>query len=44
MHNTPSQRVLVKTGFTRIGLAPHYLEIAGRRQDHVMFQVTVEDR
>lgn len=38
VHNGPSQRVLEKNGFTRYGLAPQYLKIAGRWQDHVMFQ------
>ncbi len=37
-HNTASQRVLEKNGFTRFGLAPGYLLIAGRWQDHVLFQ------
>ncbi len=38
-HNTASQRVLERTGFVRYGLAPQYLHIAGRWQDHVMFQL-----
>ena len=38
VHNAGSQRVLEKNGFTRYGLAPQYLNIAGRWQDHVMFQ------
>jgi ribosomal-protein-alanine N-acetyltransferase len=36
--NVASQRVLARTGFERIGLAPAYLKIAGRWQDHVLFQ------
>lgn len=36
--NVRSQRVLAKNGFERIGLAPGYLHIAGRWQDHVLFQ------
>ncbi len=36
--NRPSQRVLERNGFTRIGVAPRYLRIAGRWQDHVLFQ------
>jgi ribosomal-protein-alanine N-acetyltransferase len=38
LHNERSQRVLIKNGFTRIGVAPEYLRIAGRWQDHVLFQ------
>ena len=41
--NIASQRVLEKTRFTRIGLAPRYLHIAGVWRDHVLFQRTVED-
>ncbi|OFI38578.1 alanine acetyltransferase [Arthrobacter sp. SW1] len=39
LHNASSQRVLTRNGFERYGLAPKYLKIAGRWQDHVMFQV-----
>jgi ribosomal-protein-alanine N-acetyltransferase len=39
VHNTASQAVLARAGFERIGLAPRYLQIAGRWQDHVLFQV-----
>lgn len=38
VHNTASQRVLAKNGFSRFGLAPKYLKIAGQWQDHLMFQ------
>jgi len=41
--NVGSQRVLEKNGFTRIGLAPRYLRIAGAWRDHVLFQLTIED-
>lgn len=37
-HNAASQAVLARTGFTRIGYAPKYLRIAGRWQDHVLYQ------
>ncbi|BBH64443.1 ribosomal-protein-alanine N-acetyltransferase [Actinoplanes sp. OR16] len=37
-HNVRSQRVLERNGFTRFGLAPRYLRIAGRWQDHYLFQ------
>ena len=38
-HNAASQKVLARNGFTRIGMAPEYLHIAGRWQDHVIYQV-----
>jgi [ribosomal protein S5]-alanine N-acetyltransferase len=39
VHNAASQRVLERNGFVRFGLAPQYLRIAGRWQDHVLFQL-----
>jgi [ribosomal protein S5]-alanine N-acetyltransferase len=39
LHNVRSQRVLERVGFTRFGMAPEYLKIAGRWQDHVLFQL-----
>jgi ribosomal-protein-alanine N-acetyltransferase len=36
--NRPSQRVLERNGFVRIGLAPAYLKIAGRWQDCILYQ------
>ncbi|MER7890466.1 GNAT family N-acetyltransferase [Micromonospora sp. NPDC094482] len=39
LHNVRSQRVLERNGFVRFGMAPEYLHIAGRWQDHVMYQV-----
>lgn len=36
--NIRSQRVLERNGFARFGLAPQYLKIAGRWQDHAMYQ------
>lgn len=38
-HNFASQRVLERNGFLRFGMAPAYLKIAGRWQDHVAFQL-----
>lgn len=38
--NEASQRVLLKNGFVQYGRAPEYLEIAGRWQEHLLFQVT----
>lgn len=43
LHNAASQRVLERTGFERIGMAPRYLQIAGRWQDHVLFQRILHD-
>src|SRR5215469_16382401 len=37
LHNTASQRVLTRTGFRPFGIAPSYLKIAGKWQDHVLF-------
>jgi [ribosomal protein S5]-alanine N-acetyltransferase len=42
VHNAGSQRVLERNGFQRYGLAPRYLSIAGRWQDHVLFQLLNE--
>ena len=36
--NYASRRVLAKNGFSEIGLAPRYLQIAGRWQDHIFYQ------
>jgi ribosomal-protein-alanine N-acetyltransferase len=38
LHNLRSQRVLERNGFVRFGTAPGYLRIAGRWQDHALFQ------
>jgi ribosomal-protein-alanine N-acetyltransferase len=38
VHNVGSQKVLIRNGFQRIGLAPAYLKIAGTWQDHILFQ------
>ena len=35
--NTPSRRVLEKVGFVEEGFARSYLEIGGRRRDHVLY-------
>ena len=39
LHNVASQKVLARNGFVQIGMAPEYLSIAGRWQDHLLFQV-----
>jgi ketosteroid isomerase-like protein len=41
-HNARSQRVLERNGFTRIGVAPRYLKIAGEWRDHILYQVLSE--
>ncbi|RBY97149.1 alanine acetyltransferase [Blastococcus sp. TF02-8] len=40
--NVASQAVLARNGFQRYGLAPRYLHVGGRWQDHVLFQVLNE--
>jgi ribosomal-protein-alanine N-acetyltransferase len=37
--NAASRKVLARAGFTEIGMAPEYLEIAGAWQDHLLHQV-----
>lgn len=37
-HNERSQAVLRRCGFEQYGVAPQYLRIQGRWQDHVLFQ------
>ncbi|WP_029251852.1 GNAT family N-acetyltransferase [Paraoerskovia marina] len=44
LHNERSQRVLKANGFRQYGVAPEYLHIAGRWQDHAMFQVLAPGR
>lgn len=39
LDNFGSQRVLERNGFLRYGMAPDYIKIAGRWQDHYLFQV-----
>lgn len=43
VNNQASQRVLLKNGFIQYGQAPEYLKIAGRWEDHLLFQVTFPD-
>ncbi len=43
LHNVASQQVLRRNGFVPFGVAPHYLYIGGRWQDHVLFQVLAPD-
>jgi ribosomal-protein-alanine N-acetyltransferase len=42
-HNAASQRVLRRNGFTPFGVAPKYLRIAGRWQDHILFHLLNEE-
>jgi ribosomal-protein-alanine N-acetyltransferase len=39
LHNTPSQRVLTRNGFRPFAIAEAYLSIAGKWQDHILFQL-----
>jgi [ribosomal protein S5]-alanine N-acetyltransferase len=43
LHNVGSQRVLLRNGFRPFAVAPAYLQIAGRWQDHVMFYLLNEN-
>lgn len=43
VHNIRSQRVLEKCGFEYFGLAPQYVHIDGRWQDHRLFQKILND-
>lgn len=38
LHNVASQRALERNSFERYGMAPQLVRIAGRWQDHVLFQ------
>ncbi|TMR22359.1 GNAT family N-acetyltransferase [Nonomuraea turkmeniaca] len=44
LHNAASQSVLLKCGFEAYGVAPRYLEIDGKWQDHRLFQRILNDR
>ncbi|MEU7645332.1 GNAT family N-acetyltransferase [Streptomyces huasconensis] len=44
LHNTASQRVLVKCGFHEYGIAPKSLYINGAWRDHRLFQRILNDR
>jgi ribosomal-protein-alanine N-acetyltransferase len=39
LHNTPSQRVLARNGFRPFAVAEAYIKIAGKWQDHILFQL-----
>ena len=43
LHNTPSQTVLERNGFRPFAVAEAYLSIAGRWQDHILFQLLNQD-
>src|SRR5262245_43648620 len=42
-HNVRAQRVLKRGGFYQIGVAPRYLRIAGKYQDHVLYQLLADE-
>jgi len=42
LHNKPSRKILRSTGFQEIGVAPEYLKIAGRWQDHLLHQLILD--
>jgi ribosomal-protein-alanine N-acetyltransferase len=39
LHNTASQRVLTRNGFRPFAVAPSYLKIAGKWQDHILYHL-----
>jgi ribosomal-protein-alanine N-acetyltransferase len=43
LDNFRSQRVLERCGFARFGMAPSYLNIAGKWQDHALYQLLIDD-
>jgi [ribosomal protein S5]-alanine N-acetyltransferase len=43
LHNVASQKVLERNGFIRFGVAGKYLKIAGKWEDHVLFQLLADD-
>lgn len=43
LHNTRSQAVLQRAGFREFGVAERFLFIAGKWQDHVLFQRILHD-
>jgi ribosomal-protein-alanine N-acetyltransferase len=43
LHNVRAQRVLESGGFYRIGVAPRYLKIGGKYQDHALYQRLADD-
>jgi [ribosomal protein S5]-alanine N-acetyltransferase len=43
LRNRASQKVLERNGFQPIGVAPRYLQIAGRWQDHRLYQRLADD-
>lgn len=38
--NEPSMRVLVNNGFVECGNVKSYMEIAGERRDHILYEYT----
>jgi len=43
LHNTRSQRVLARNGFRPFAISEAYLKIAGRWQDHVLYQLLAKE-
>ena len=43
LHNAGSRAVQARNGFAEIGVAPRYLQIAGRWQDHLLHQRLADD-
>lgn len=43
VHNTKSRTMLQRLGFAEEGFAKSYIQIAGKRQDHVLYGLNAED-
>lgn len=43
VHNEKSRAMLVRLGFAEEGFAKSYIQIAGKRQDHVLYGLNAED-
>jgi ribosomal-protein-alanine N-acetyltransferase len=44
LHNTPSQRVLMRNGFRPFAVCEAYLNIAGKWQDHILFTLLNQEQ
>jgi hypothetical protein len=43
LHHAASLTVLRRNGFTPLGVAPRYLRIGARGQDHLLFQLLADE-
>lgn len=42
-HNHKSRAMLIRAGFTEEGFAKNYIQIEGRRQDHILYGINAAD-